>query len=169
MTDTERARAGTPETDALTEEFAKACFEQTKGEVLEAAAKIVDHSRQLETELIEANEMIADADADCARHNVYTIEEGARAVAAICAAEKWSDSTYASWHDRIWWIEQMKEIARLRLQLSHCETANLQHRTDLGEAIYTLKLQQPCEDALRARADRAEAEVKRLTDKETID
>jgi len=69
----------------------------------------------LEEDLNEANQMIADADEDCARHNLYTVEESLRAAKAIAEANgEDPKTTFASWHDRIWWLEAQKEIARLR-------------------------------------------------------
>lgn len=75
----------------------------------------VNVARQLERELIEANVMIAEADEDCARHNLYTVEEAMRAARAIAESNGKDPKThFASWRDRIWWLEAQKEIARLR-------------------------------------------------------
>lgn len=80
---------------------------------------MANRGRQLEHELNDALAQIAEADEDCARHNLYTVEESLRAAKAIAESNGEDPaSTFAAWRDRIWWLEAQKEIARLRAELA---------------------------------------------------
>jgi hypothetical protein len=65
--------------------------------------------QSIEEKIVQLKEDLEESE----RHNKYTIEESDRAIKALREGpDGYGENTYASWRERIWWLETQKLIIK---------------------------------------------------------